>query len=283
MNDYYFVTLHHIINMSKKFISISLILLSVSLLPSCNSKKEVKEVSEVTEKANSSFSANVQGIWINDDTDSPFFMVRGDSVYYPDSTSISQSIKIQGDTLLLGNDSYKLESLSEYRLSFQSLTGETVSLTKSTSREDSLYFMVSHKHPVIYTEVTNRDTVTTFNGTRYHSYITINPSSNKVYKTSFNDEGVAVQNCYFDNVIHLSVYEGKQRLFGSNFTKDLFSSLIPEQFLNQATLSDIKFGHTDKNGFHFDATVCIPEGAACYMVDVTIGFDGDATYKLMDY
>ncbi|MBQ2185690.1 MAG: DUF4738 domain-containing protein, partial [Bacteroidaceae bacterium] len=33
----------------------------------------------------------------------------------------------------------------------------------------------------------------------------------------------------------------------------------------------------------FDANVCIPDGAACYMVDITISFDGDVDYHLMDF
>lgn len=269
--------------MSKNFIAIQSLFWAIALLLSCHSGGREEESRVETETADSSAYTSLQGVWINKDTDSPLFMIRRDSVFYPDSTSMAQRIRVQDDTLYLGSESYLIEQLGDYNLAFETLTGETIHARKSTAREDSLVFMLTHKTPVIYTEVTKRDTVTTYEGKRHHCYITINPSSNKVYRTGYTDEGVAIQNFYYDNVIHLSVYEGKNRIYGSNFTKDIFSTLIPEQFLEQATLSDIRFNHTDKNGFHFDATVCIPEGAACYMIDVVISSDGEVSYQLMDF
>ena len=34
---------------------------------------------------------------------------------------------------------------------------------------------------------------------------------------------------------------------------------------------------------HFYATLCEPEGARCYVVDIVIGYDGSKNMKLVDY
>ncbi|MBR3625175.1 MAG: DUF4738 domain-containing protein [Bacteroidaceae bacterium] len=226
----------------------------------------------------------LQGIWIDGDTEEPIFRISNDSIYYPDSTILPQQIRVVSDTLYVGQNAYAIESLSENVFSFHSMNGELIRVchTEQVS-EDSLAFVHPMSAPIIYTEVTKRDTVINYSGRRYHCYIAINPSTKKIYRTSYTSEGVAVQNFYFDNLIHVSVYSGKNRIFGRNITKSTFENLIPEQFLSQATLSDMKFSNVDKEGFHFDANVCIPDGAACYMVDITISFDGDVDYHLMDF
>lgn len=226
----------------------------------------------------------LQGIWVDNDTEEPLFRVNQDSIYYPDSTNLPQQICIVADTFFVGQNAYIIENLGENIFSFLSMTGELICVRHTEqASEDSLAFVHPMNAPIIYTEVTKRDTIVNYLGHRYHCYIAINPSTRKVYRTSYTDEGVAVQNYYFDNLIHVSVYSGKNRIFGRNITKSTFEDLIPEQFLSQATLSDMKFSNVDGQGFHFDANVCIPDGAACYMVDITIGFDGDADYHLMEF
>ena len=83
-------------------------------------------------------------------------------------------------------------------------------------------------------------------GERYHCYVYVNPSRLKVYKTSYTDEGIAVENVYYDNVIHICVYKGKVCLFSRDYTRKSFTGLVPSGFLNQAILSNMVFSEAGR-------------------------------------
>lgn len=228
----------------------------------------------------------LRGIWVNQENDNVVFKVEGDSIFYPDETILPVSFSIVGDSLLLNGEQvrkYKITKQGDYVFDFVSPSGEEVRLRKSDNAEDSLAFCIVHIKPVIYTEVTKRDTVVMQGGERYHCYVFVNPSRNKVYKTSYNDEGMKVENFYYDNVIHLSVFHGNKRVFSRDFTKKDFREMVPETFLEHATLSDVTFSHVDENGFHFDAKICVPDDAKCYMAEVLVDKDGKHNLMLMDY
>ena len=90
-------------------------------------------------------------------------------------------------------------------------------------------------------------------------------------------------NVYYDNIIHVSLYNGSKCLFSRDFTKKMFSRIIPAEFLNQAILGNMQYERIDARGCHFNATLCIPDGANCYMVDVLIGKDGQMSMDLLEY
>ena len=97
-------------------------------------------------------------------------------------------------------------------------------LHKSEEPADSLAFVDNTFQVIpIYTEVTERDSVVMYNGRRY-----INPSKMKVYKTSYSEEGISVDNVYYDNIMHICVYEGKKCLYSSDITKRMFENTVPE-------------------------------------------------------
>ena len=228
----------------------------------------------------------LNGIWINAETQNVVFRVEDDSIYYPDATNLPVSFHIYGDSLhLIGEDvqKYKIVNQGDFTFEIVSPSGEAVRLHKSDNPEDSLAFMVVHASPVIYSEVTKRDTVVMHGGSRYHCYVFVNPSRNKVYKTSYNEEGLNVKNYYYDNIIHLSVYEGKRPILSRDFSKQDFKDHVPEQFLQHATLSDVVFSHVDEAGFHFDATICIPDDAVCYMIQILVRMNGKYELDLMDF
>ena len=68
-------------------------------------------------------------------------------------------------------------------------------------------------------EVIKKDSIVTYKNTRYRGYVYINPSKMKVFKTSYSENGISVDNVYYDNVIHICVYEGKKMLYGQDITK----------------------------------------------------------------
>lgn len=219
----------------------------------------------------------LQGIWLDDETDSPLMYVKGDTIYYADSQSAPIAFKIIRDTLYTyGNDTayYKIDKQSENMFWFHSMADNVVKLHKSDDENDSLSFV--NKKVVIptYTEVTKRDSVVTYDGVRYRAYVYINPSTRKVVKTTYSEEGISMENVYYDNIMHVCVYEGKKCLFASDITKQMFDKVVPADFLNQSILSDIKFVKVSRNGFYYQAVLSIPEDSIYCLAYLIVAFDG---------
>lgn len=226
----------------------------------------------------------LQGIWIDEETSLAFCKIEGDSIFYPDTMNVPLRIEATADTLtLIGSETvhYPIDRITKNSLSFHGATGDVVSLRKSEDLNDTIYFTHKVSKPITYNEVVKKDTVVYREGERYRCYIYVNPSKHKVYKQSYTNEGVAVENVYYDNVIHICVYKGKVCLYSRDYSRKSFSNIIPEGFLQQAILSDMKYGFTDKDGFHFNATVCIPDGASCYVTDICVSPDGNVRMELV--
>ena len=95
----------------------------------------------------------------------------------------------------------------------------------------------------------------------------------RVLKTIYSAERISMEKVYYDNVIHICIYEGRKELFSSDITKKMFKEVIPLDFLDQVILSDINFMGIDQNGYHYQAIVSIPESAVYNLIDLTIDFD----------
>ncbi|MBO9159134.1 MAG: DUF4738 domain-containing protein, partial [Escherichia coli] len=78
-------------------------------------------------------------------------------------------------------------------------------------------------------------------------------------------------------------YHGAEQLYSRDFKKSMFAHLVPERFLSQAVLSNIDYSSVGSDGFHFDATLCIPDAASCYLLDAVISFDGEMRMEVIDY
>ena len=196
------------------------------------------------EKEDSNAKEMLQGIWLDDETESPLMRVEGDTIFYADSQSAPIAFKIIRDTLYTyGNDTtyYKIDKQAEHIFWFHSITDNIIKLHKSEDFNDSLSFVREEVVIPTYTEVTKRDSVVTYNGARYRAYVYINPSKMKVIRTTYSDEGIGIDNVYYDNVIHICVYEGKNLLYGQDITKKMFHTVFPEEVLSQMILTDMDF------------------------------------------
>ena len=220
--------------------------------------------------------ALLQGIWMDDETGEISFRVKGDTIYYPDMTSQPAYFCIVDDSLELGTSKmkYAIVKQSAHVFHFENQNGDVVRLVKSDDQEDEEVFRQQPPKVMVYTEVVKWDSVVMHAGERYHLYVAINPTKYKVLAKSYSDDGMEVENVYYDNIIHVSLYQGSRQLFSRDFRKQLYERLIPRNFLEQAVLSNMEFVKADAAGFHFNATLCIPDGASCYMVDNTISRDG---------
>lgn len=263
-----------------KLLAVALAVLVV-LLSGCHRKPEaVVSVAESKEA-----KAMLQGIWVDNITEDVVFKVKGDTVFYPDTTSLPAYFKIVADTLIMGTapDKYPIIKQAAHLFWFKNTNGDIVKLSKSDDPNDALAFVHKKAEVLTVTEKLKKDTVVMYNGERYHCYIAINPTTYKVIKTTYTDDGVKVDNVYYDNIIHISIYKGADQLYSRDFNKSMYADLVPEHFLKQAVLSNMEYNKVDSRGFHFNAIVCIPDGDSCYMLDTKIAFGGDMSMELIEY
>lgn len=256
------------------------IALLLALLSSC-SGAPCQQVA--MQEENRDAKSLLQGIWLDDNTESSLLKIEGDTIYYADAASAPVAFKIVGDTLMTYGAQpagYKIEKQEEYVFWFHSAVGDVIRLHKAESTIDSLTFIHTQEVPV-YNDVIKKDSVVNYNNVRYRGYVYINPSKIKVMCPGVSESGLGTDNVYYDNIIHICVYEGKKSLFAKDITKQMFEGVVPVDFLRWAVLSDMDFGGVDAKGYHYQATVCIPEGASCYLVNITVGTDGSLSYELV--
>ena len=258
-----------------KFITTSLLAI---LLIACNNTKKQNSLEQ---SENVKAKELMQGIWIDDESDIPLLFIKGDTIYYANSQSTPVYFKIIKDTLYtFGNElaRYQIDKQTEYSFSFHSLADNIVKLHKSEDPNDSLAFSGKPVEIIpTYTEVTQKDSVVFYNGIRYRAYVYINPSKIKVIKTTYSEEGISMDNIYYDNIMHICIYEGRKCLFSSDITKQMLENVISTDFLQQSILSEMNFKNVDRKGFHYQATVCIPESSVCNIADLSVSFDGKLT------
>ena len=102
----------------------------------------------------------------------------------------------------------------------------------------------------------------------------MNPTTYKVYKQTYNDDGMQVDNIYYDNSIHVAIFRGNARVYTHDFHKQDFSKLVPKDFINQCILSDMLLKSSNEEGVHYEAQLAIPDTPSIYLVDVAISYKG---------
>lgn len=253
------------------------------MLVSCQRQPQASVITEVEEQENVAAKAMLQGVWQEELTEEVVFRAEGDTIYYPDPSDLPAHFRIVSDSLELGLHRYPIVKQTEHLLWFRNPSGDVTKLVKSEEADDTLAFARRPGEVLSLTEVLKIDSVVNYGGQRYHWYIAVNPTRYRVNKTSYNSEGVAVDNVYFDNIIHISLYEGAKCLFSRDFKKDMYKGEVPLAFLEQAILGNMQYRLVDDQGVHFDATLCIPDEASCYLVETIISFKGQLSLKLLEY
>ena len=221
--------------------------------------------------------AMLAGIWIDSDEENVVFKIKGDTIYYPDSTTQPVKFKIVQDTMvLLGNtvSKYPIVHKSEHLFEFKNQDNDIVKLVRSEDPNDSLSF-VRHR-PIVLNQgkVIKSDTIVTYSGQKYHSYVQVNPTTFKVYRSFYNAEGMEIENIYYDNIIHVSVFKGATKLFSKDFRKNDFVKAVPSSMLKQCVLSDIRLSESDAEGFHYITQLAIPDSPSSFVVELIVTFNG---------
>lgn len=202
--------------MYKRF---SIIMLAVAL-SSCGTPQQKASALEENKEAKSL----LEGIWLDDNTETALLRVKGDTLFYADAATAPVAFKIIGDSLITygaRTNGYKIEKQEEHIFWFHSAVGDVIRLHKSDTENDSLAFIHTREIPV-YNEVIKKDSVVTYDNVRYRGYVYINPSKIKVMRPGVSEEGLGVDNVYYDNIIHICVYEGRKSLYAKDITKQMF-------------------------------------------------------------
>lgn len=250
-----------------------MIVFPLILFSACGSKSKAPK----TEPEDKAAKKMLQGIWVNEDEEYVAFRVKDDTIFYPDSTSLPVYFKIIQDTLVMygaNTMKYPIVKQTRHLFIFKNRNGDLMRLVLSTDPSNESLFSAKTIVPINQNQLIKRDTVVSYDSERYHCYVQVNPTTYKVIKATYNDEGAEVDNVYYDNIVNLTVYHGATRLFSGDFRKKQFSHLVPADFLNQAVLSDMKFDGITKDGISYIAVLVIPDSQSSYQVELTVNYSG---------
>lgn len=226
----------------------------------------------------------LQGIWLNDSTEMAVFQVVGDTFRYAGSNTSSVLFKIIRDSIyLLGDDtlSYKIVRQGENIFWINTATDIIMKLHRSDDESQLAFVPQSEPDPVnVIQEYVEKDSVIVYNDIRYRGYVFINPSHYKVVRTMFDENGIGVENVYYDNIIHICVYNGANELYGRDINKQLFSEYVDAGELSASILSDMDFVAVDDAGYHYRAMLTVPESAASQVFELVISPEGNLQIKV---
>lgn len=261
--------------------SIYIVLISVCLfLVGCGNKTKSGELST---KENKEAKQLLQGVWINEDNGDVVFRAEGDTIYFPDSSVMPLYFGVVGDTLVMTCENvakYAIKKLTSNLFIFINQTGETVRVVKSNDKGYLKMFQRDSVMTFNQQQLIKRDTVVYFNSDKYHCYIQVNPTSYKVLKASYNDDGMEIDNVYYDNILHISVYQDANKIYSSNVVKKDFSSLIDSTFLDRSILNDMSYMSIDNEGVHFSAFLGIPNSSSSFIVEYVITYEGKVIKRI---
>lgn len=262
--------------MNKKlcYITVSLLL----LLTSCKDGSKDTVVQETEDKQ---AKAELQGIWLNEDDEAVSMKVKGDSIYYADSTFASVHFEIIADTLVLNGfreTRYPIIRREKHILQFKNQTGDIIRLTKTDNPDAySSIFERQVKPEINQNQLLKRDSVIISGDDKFHIYIQVNPSRYKVFHTSLNADGVQIENVYYDNIINVCIYKGGERLFSRNIYKKDLRKYVPAEYLDQSILSDIVIDKVTQTDIELLAQVCVPDSPTFYTILLKVSKNGNMT------
>ena len=238
--------------------------LLILLMASCseNSQKRVKE----NRTTDPNVKQQLQGVWLDKNTESPVLEIEGDSLLYASKSDVRMPYLVIGDTLFvkgLRTVAYEILEQTEHTLGIRTPLGDEMYLYKDENGNITIEQPdVLELEPV--TKVVKKDSVIMVGKNRYHAYITINPTSFKVVRPGVTEDGFSIDNVYYDNIIHICVYEGKKELCGKDIKRSMFEGIVPSEFLSVSILQDMNFVGMQNERFLFNAMLRVPDGPSYY-------------------
>ena len=222
----------------------------------------------------------LQGVWLDDESNMPLLRISGNTITYVDEDATPVYFKIIRDSIyLLGQDTttYKIVRQGESVFWLQTDADELIKLHLSDSEDDQYAFNQSsepEETPIVQKQV-QKDSVIIYNNVRYRGYVFINPSKYKVVKTILDENGIAQEVIFYDNIIHITVYEGANELYGKDISKQMFADYIDKQILAMSLLADMDFMGVDDDGYHYQAKLIVPDSSVTHFMSLIISPQGD--------
>ena len=250
-------------------------------LTACSTPKSKTSIDENEDREAKSL---LQGLWMDEATETLLWRIEGDTIYYMDARIAPLAFKVVGDSMKTYGSmpaAYYIRKQGEFAFWIQSSMGETLRLSKVEDEVESVAFTTGMEEKSTTPEVLQKDHIITYNNVRYRGYVYINPTQIKVYNPEITEEGLEIDNVYYDNIIHICVYEGTKKLFGKDIKKEDFKDILPDEYCQRAILSDMDFIGVNASGYQYQATVCIPNSAGCYLIHISIHRNGDMEYELV--
>lgn len=222
----------------------------------------------------------LQGIWLDDATEMAFMGVVGDSIFFAERDRLPMSFRVVQDSIyFIGHDTlaYKIERQSDDDFWYRTFAGDTVRLQKQTSGNIDISDIRGGvtSYESVGQQRMEKDSIVFYDGTRYRGYVFINPTSMKVLRTTYDENGIGIDNVFYDNIIHICVYEGANRLYGQDIEKGMFSGQLGGDTLSDLILSDMDFTGVDADGYHYRAVLSVPESPVSFIMNLNISFGGE--------
>lgn len=219
----------------------------------------------------------LQGIWVDDENENAVFWAKGDSIFYPDSSSQPAKFWIYGDSLYLQGSElshYKITKQAEHLFKFINEMGDEVKLTKDVGETLREQFNVYRPYAMNLFRTIHSDTLLYADGKRWQVKVNIAPTTDKVMKTDINDVGLQIDNLYLDNKAHVTVLFDGVEIYSHDFIKGEFERYLPKDLVAKSMLRDIEFDRADASDVYLDATVGIPDATSSYVIEVRVQRDG---------
>ena len=254
------------------------ILVALSALSACRNRDAGYQMSHEDKQA----KEMMQGIWTNGESSDPAMLAKGDSIFYPDSACMPVRFWIYQDTLYLQGqhiNGYKITKQAPHLLKFLNQNGDEVRLVKSGDKT-LLTFFNYHVYAMNTFLEQSQDTVIRTDLGYFESKVHVQTTSDKVVKSTYNDNGVEVDNMYLDNVAALRLYNHGTPVFAHDFRKQEFQSLIPKDFLSRSILRKMYFTHADAKALYYYVIIGIPDADTTYVIELRVTPDGRMTKKL---
>ena len=258
--------------MKEKTIVRVLVLLAL-LLAACRNRGAGYQQSHEDKQA----KEMLQGLWTNGESSDPAMLVKGDSIFYPDSASMPVRFWVYQDTLYL--QGYKIEKQAPHLLKFANQNGDEVRLVKSGDKTLRSAFSY-HVYAVNTFREESQDTVIRTDLGYFESRVHVETTSDKVIKSTYNDNGVEVDNMYLDNVASLRLFNHGTPVFAHDFRKQEFQSLVPRDFLSRSILRKMYFTRADAKALYYYVIIGIPDADTTYVIELRVTPDGRMSKKL---
>lgn len=242
-----------------------------------------RQVGDTSEHEDKQAKQMLQGIWADDGNENAVFMAKGDSIFFPDSSSQPVKFWIYGDSLYMkgaNTSHYLITQQAPHILKFINDMGDEVRLDKDESGALAGQFNVSRPYAMNIFRAMDSDTLFMADGSRWQVRVNIEPTSDRIIKSDYNDVGIEVDNLYLDNKARVTMLFDGVEVYSHEFRKSEFERFLPKDLFAKSTLRDIEVDHADASSVYFNVTVGIPDATSSYVIDMRIHRDGKVGMRL---